>query len=157
MMDTIRLIIAVDPGKMTGVCVLRMVDDADPVMMHSCELSVVEFAPYIRGIFNEQHHKSSLDIVCERFTITPQTGKNSQAPWSLEQIGILKQICRDNEIDEDSITWQLPANAMTMFSNEKLKRLGYWHRGGDGHANDAIRHALLRAVSVGWVPKALLN
>lgn len=150
-----RTILAVDPGKVTGVALLMIPDGDEPILLDTKELSVVEFAPYIRSKI--EAGQGTVDLVCEKFTITMQTAKNSQAPWSLEQIGILKQICRDNEIDEDSITWQLPANAMTMFPNEKLKRLGYWHRGGDGHANDAIRHALLRAVGVGWVPRALLG
>lgn len=154
-MDMNRIILAVDPGKTTGVCLLGTAEDADPRMLDSKELSVVEFAPWLRQQIAAVGE--SLDVVCEKFTITMQTAKNSQAPWSLEQIGILKQTCRDYGLDEEKISWQLPANAMTMFPNEKLKRLGYWHRGGAGHANDAIRHALLRAVTTGWVPVGLIS
>jgi hypothetical protein len=32
-----------------------------------------------------------------------------------------------------------------------------WHKGGEGHANDAIRHALLKLVKSGWKPKVLLK
>jgi hypothetical protein len=44
-----------------------------------------------------------------------------------------------------------------MFTNQALKKLGYWHTGGDGHALDAIRHGLLRLVKAGWIPRALLE
>jgi hypothetical protein len=57
----------------------------------------------------------------------------------------------------DDIYFQTPANAMGMFTNEKIKKLDYWHRGGAGHALDAIRHALLRFVSKGWKPVGLLK
>lgn len=154
-----RLIIAVDPGKMTGICVLAIPVEEEPIMLASDELEVHEFAPYIRNQFDSRLQNLSVttEIVCERFVINAQTVRNTQAPWSLEQIGILKQTMRDYGLTEQSIIWQAPADAMTMFSNDKLKRLGYWHRGGDSHANDAIRHALLRAVKTGWIPRTLLS
>jgi hypothetical protein len=31
-----------------------------------------------------------------------------------------------------------------------LKRLDLWHRGGAGHANDAIRHAVTAAIKSRW-------
>jgi hypothetical protein len=158
-MDMNRVVIAVDPGKMTGTCVLGMPVDHEPIMLASNEWEVHELAPFLREQFSERLSNNSvkMDIVCERFTINAQTVRNSQAPWSLEQIGILKQTMRDHGMVEETIIWQAPADAMNMFNNEKLKRLGYWHRGGAGHANDAIRHALLRAVKTGWVPRGLLG
>jgi hypothetical protein len=44
-----------------------------------------------------------------------------------------------------------------MFSNEKLKKLEFWHKGGEGHALDAIRHAVLRLVKIGWIPTKLFD
>jgi hypothetical protein len=158
-MDINRVVIAVDPGKITGTCILGMPIDMEPIMLASNEFEVYELAPFLRSQFEERlpNETVKMDIVCERFTINAQTVRNSQAPWSLEQIGILKQTMRDFGVVEDSIIWQTPADAMNMFNNDKLKRLGYWHRGGAGHANDAIRHALLRAVKTGWKPLALLG
>lgn len=156
-MDLSRVIIAVDPGKMTGTCVLGMPSGGEPVMLASAEYECREFAPFMREQLHQWFPGTQVDIVCERFVINAQTVRNTQAPWSLEQIGILKQVLRDKDIPEDSIIWQAPADAMNMFTNEKLKRLGYWHRGGAGHANDATRHALLRAVKSGWIPRGLLD
>jgi len=149
-------IIAVDPGKTTGICVIAKSQGQDPDLLDTKELSCQDMAPYLRDLINKIK-QDDFEIVCERFTINAQTVRNSQAPWSLEQIGILKQILRDFGLSEEIIHWQQPADAMNMFNNEKLKRLGYWHRGGEGHANDAARHALLRAVKTGWIPKNLLS
>ena len=96
-------------------------------------------------------------VVCERFVITAQTVRNSQAPFSLEQIGVLKHMCRVKEYDPEKIIFQSPVDAKTMFPNDALKKLGTWHKGGEGHANDAIRHALLKLVKIGWKPLVLLK
>jgi len=63
----------------------------------------------------------------------------------------------DNGKAMDDIYFQPPANAMAMFDNKKLKKLEYWHKGGAGHALDAIRHALVRLVAKGWKPVRLLE
>jgi len=154
-----RHILSVDPGKATGMCYFTWDEtDADPVMLWSGEYQQHEYADPIRKAFGySQSQGVRLEIVCERFTINAQTVKNSQAPYSLEQIGILKQIIMDNGRQPDYIYFQSPADAKAMFSNEKLKTLEYWHRGGEGHALDSIRHALLRLVKSGWKPVKLLK
>ena len=98
-----------------------------------------------------------LEVACERFTINAQTVKNSQAPYSLEQIGILKQCMLDLGMDLDLLKMQAPSDAKALFPNEALKKLGYWHKGGEGHALDAIRHGLLRFVKTGWHPVDLIK
>lgn len=153
-----KYILSVDPGKATGVALLSRVDREEPTLSMSCEVQPEEFAKAIRDLIAELGDDlSNLQIVCEKFTINAQTVRNSQAPFSLEQIGVLKQIMQDNGIDRESVVWQTPADAKRMFPNEALKTLGYWHRGGEGHANDAIRHALLRQVKTGWIPRKLLQ
>jgi hypothetical protein len=153
-----KYILSVDPGKATGVALLVRVDKEEPTLSMSCEVQPEEFAEVVRNIIAEiGDDLSELQIVCEKFTINAQTVRNSQAPFSLEQIGVLKQIMQDNGIDRESVVWQTPADAKRMFPNEALKTLRYWHRGGEGHANDAIRHALLRQVKTGWIPRKLLQ
>jgi hypothetical protein len=153
-----QYILAIDPGKVTGVALLRRdPDSVDPILEGSWELEQTEFGAAIREIIWNPVIRHNLDIVCERFVINAQTVRNSQAPYSLEIIGMLKLCMIDNHRLVDDIYFQAPANAMAMFSNEKLKKLGYWHRGGAGHALDAIRHALLRAVNTGWKPVGLLK
>lgn len=153
-----QYILAIDPGKVTGVALLRRdPDSVDPILEGSWELEQTEFGAAIREIIWNPVIRHNLDIVCERFVINAQTVRNSQAPYSIEIIGMLKLCMIDNHRLVDDIYFQAPANAMAMFSNEKLKKLGYWHRGGAGHALDAIRHALLRAVNTGWKPVGLLK
>jgi len=154
-----KLIIAVDPGKATGISIFEWEGgNAKPNMICSCESQPKEFAPEIRKWLEYARSlERDVHVVCERFVINAQTVKNSQAPYSLEQIGVLKQCLRDYDIDEDVIAWQSPADAKKFFTNEGLKKLGFWHKGGGGHALDSIRHGLLYMVKRSWKPTELLT
>lgn len=149
-----RIILAVDPGKATGMACFSHIAGEEPELVWSGEYQQNEYAEPIREVLKAY---PDAEIVCERFTINAQTVKNSQAPFSLEQIGILKQCMLDAGRNTDDIYFQAPADAKAMFDNKKLKTLEYWHRGGEGHALDAIRHGLLRLVKTGWVPRRLLT
>lgn len=149
-----RALIAVDPGKATGVALFTFEAGEEPVLVWSLELQQHEYAGPIRATL-EQYPDA--EVVCERFTINAQTVKNAQAPYSLEQIGILKQCLMDAGRSADDVYFQSPADAKAMFPNPALKKLEYWHRGGEGHALDAVRHGLLRLVKTGWKPVRLLQ
>lgn len=150
-----KYVLSVDPGKATGVAFLVWNETSDPELISTHEAQPSDFAKIIRELISSVD--GQLFVVCERFVINAQTVRNSQAPYSLEQIGVLKQCLRDAGIPEDSILWQSPADAKAMFPNEALKKVGYWHRGGEGHALDALRHALVCLVKKGWKPSALLS
>jgi hypothetical protein len=153
-----KLVLSVDPGKASGIALFAFIEGGEPELLWSGEYQQEEYARPIREALGDAIMRSiPIEIVCERFTINSQTVKNSQAPYSLEQIGILKQCLMDIGVAPDNIYFQSPADAKAMFTNEKLKKLGYWHRGGEGHALDAIRHGLLRLVKSGWKPVNLLN
>jgi hypothetical protein len=153
-----KYILSVDPGKASGICLFEWEDGKEPELVSSGEYQQLDYAKPIReAIALSLLQGAHLDVVCERFVINAQTVRNSQAPFSLEQIGILKQCLIDIGIDPEKIAFQSPADAKAMFSNEKLKLLGYWHKGGEGHALDSIRHALLRLAKTGWKPTKLLN
>jgi hypothetical protein len=150
-------VLAVDPGKATGIALFSRDGAAEPVLEWSVEVQQEEYAEVIRTVLRDPAISANLDVACERFTINAKTVKSTQAPYSLEQIGILKQCLMDNGRPADDIYFQSPADAKAMFDNPKLKKLEYWHRGGEGHALDAIRHGLLRLVKTGWKPVALLQ
>ena len=153
-----RIIIAVDPGKATGVACFGLKSGSEPEMIMAGEYQPHEFAAPLRSLLSECSAEGiNVEIVCERFTINAQTVRNSQAPYSLEQIGVLKQIMRDAGMKDSELKYQSPADAKRMFSNEAIKKLGYWHRGGAGHALDAIRHGLLYLAKNGWTPLRLLQ
>lgn len=152
------MILAVDPGKASGICLFEWVEGGEPKMVWSGEYQQHQYAQAIRlAIHASQSSGVKVEVVCERFTINAQTVRNSQAPYSLEQIGILRQCLLDAGYPMDDISFQSPADAKAMFSNEKIKKLEYWHRGGEGHALDSIRHALLYMVKKGWNPTRLLT
>lgn len=154
------IIIAVDPGKASGIAVLywdRTSPDTQPSILMSVEAQPENFAEDIRAAFKLAVDPDGLAVACESFVINAQTVKNSQAPYSLEQIGVLKHLCREHGYDPSQIAFQAPVNAKNMFPNPALKKLGLWHRGGEGHALDAIRHGALRMVKAGWTPRALLE
>jgi hypothetical protein len=155
-----KVVLGVDPGLASGVVfmVWSGVRGEDPVIEFSGELSPEDFATPVREYLSRWESYESFQVACERFTINTQTGKNAQAPYSLEQIGVLKQICRDYEYPVEDIKMQAPVDAKNMFPNKALKTVGQWHVGGAGHALDAIRHALLTMVRIHkWTPVALLS
>lgn len=152
------VVLGVDPGKASGLAVVEWDKESGgtPVLRYSLETQPESFGDDLLVAFKEKAD-SEFIVACESFVINAQTVRNSQAPWSLENIGVLKYICRINDYDPLKIAFQAPVNAKTMFPNQALQRIGIWHRGGDGHANDAIRHALLRLVKAGWKPVELLT
>ena len=155
-----KAVLAVDPGLVTGVCFLLWSgqDGDDPTLRATAELKEDQFAPQVREYMEGWERYDEFIVVCERFVINAQTVRNSQAPYSLEQIGVLKQICRDAGYPVENIAFQAPVDAKNMFPNKALKTLGQWHVGGAGHALDAIRHALLTAVrAYRWIPRLLLD
>jgi hypothetical protein len=155
---TTKWVLSVDPGKATGLALFGYETGGQPELLWSAEVQQEEYAKPIRQYLNLYEGQSDgIEVVCERFTINAQTVRNSQAPYSLEQIGILKQCLMDVGRAPDDIYFQSPADAKAMFPNEALKKLGFWHKGGEGHAQDAIRHGLLRLVKSGWKPLDLLK
>lgn len=153
-----RVILAVDPGKATGVACFGWFAGTEPEMIMAGEYQPHEFAAPIRSLLSEcKSENVNVEVVCERFTINAQTVRNSQAPYSLEQIGVLKQLMRDAGMTDSELKFQSPADAKRMFTNEGVKKLGYWYKGGEGHAIDAIRHGLLYLAKNGWTPIRLLQ
>lgn len=147
------IIYAVDPGLASGVALLNVPDGEDPVLLGSWEMEPCQTEDFTQ-LVTQQYKNHDLRTVLERFTITAETGKKSQQGWSLELIGSIKYICRINGLPEPTL--QTPADAKNFAPNPRLKALGLWHRGGHGHALDAIRHAVLYAVKNGYRSQKLL-
>jgi hypothetical protein len=152
-------VLSVDPGKASGIALVSWSGDKEetPKRVLTFEAQPDEYAENIKLCLEGWKQHDSFKVVCERFTITAQTVRNSQAPYSLEQIGILKHLCREAGYKVEDIIFQTPADAKNMFPNPALQTLEVWHKGGEGHANDALRHALLALVRQKWIPRVLLN
>lgn len=145
-----RYVMAIDPGLTTG---FAFVDTDGPTIIETAEVDWFDLGMK-QGEYLTQF-PGEVAVVIERFIITPQTAKNAQAPWSLELIGQSRWVARRCGIPE--LIMQSPTDAKNFSTNEKLKALGLWHRGGGGHAMDALRHALLYMVRNGYNDRRLLG
>lgn len=138
------LILWCDPGLLSGIC---LVERDGPRIVWSAEedwVGVVRRASEaLMSYGGEQIH-----VGCEKFTITPQTGKNSQAPWSLEIIGMMRLLARSYGAGD--LDLQMPVEALSFATNDRLRAFDLWHVGGHGHAKDALRHVLLHLVNTGY-------
>lgn len=132
-----KVLIGIDPGKMTGITVLDYTIPEDISIIYQDELDVVGFMTYIRDI-PQLFSGDRVSIIYESFIITTETGKKTQQHFSLELIGVIKYLCWVNGYSMES---SKPSDK-AFGTNDKLRRSGLWYVGGEGHANDSARHAL---------------
>lgn len=156
-----KTVISIDPGKASGVAVLDYTDLDDVKILYSGELDQQETCEFIENLVLYEEHMlesspdRSFEVVYEKFQITAQTGKNTnEENWSAEIIGVIKFLCRKHGF---KFTVQTPAEAKNFVPNDRMKAVGIWHTGGEGHAKDALRHGVLFLVkNKGWRPPNLL-
>lgn len=142
-------IFAFDPGLMTGWAFCN----TESMMVISGEEDFHTFAGRCEYWF--EHYREQLDVCGERFTITTATAKKTQAPWSLEVIGVVKYL--SHKYGCGDVTLQLPADAKRFAGNDRIRRLGWWVPGTAGHDKDALRHLMIRLVKLGWSDERLLT
>lgn len=124
------MILAIDPGLATGV-------------VYGTPFSFIN-ATY--G-FPEVYEKLDLlissgkfdTVVIENFLISAQTGKKTQATWSLRIIGMVEYVCLRENVE---MVLQTPSAAKNFIDDKKLKKYNMYFR-GEGHDRDAGRHFLL--------------
>jgi hypothetical protein len=134
-----------DPGLVSGIAVLRWTPANGLRVWESSEGSLLDVGVAARAFVRTYSHVTS-EIVVERFTITPETAKNSQAPWSLKVCGVIEFLVGDvwGTNPTTTVHYQAPADAKNLVPNDVLRHADLWHRGGAGHARDAIRHGVYR-------------
>lgn len=148
---TARHIWVADPGKTTGLVTYDRVRDK----FCAYELGFNEVCTMLISDLPLLHmHDSGAILAAERFIITQQTPKNTQAPWSLELIGVCRMISR--LYLEQELVMQDAASAKRFSSDTRLRRLG-WYTPAKGHANDAARHLLLLMATRGMLPEELMH
>lgn len=140
------VIIALDPGKTTGVAVWN---DGE---FEALELNFDQTCTYVEKM--AERYGDELKMVSESFIITQHTAKNTQATWSLELIGVFRFLQR-KWVSEDPLRLQMPSAAKRFSSDNRLRQMGFWTR-GKGHANDASRHLLLYMATNGFIPQQKL-
>lgn len=151
-----NLLIAIDPGKASGFAVLDYTDLDDIKINYSDELDQMTVISEVDVLLGDAEElEGTFEIVMEKFTITAQTGKNTNAEnWSPEIIGAVKYLAWKYGV---TFSEQTPAEAKNFVPNERMKAVGIWHKGGEGHARDALRHGVLYLVKhKGWRPSGLL-
>ena len=147
-----RYILGVDPGLMTGWGMVDCIVPDSPKVMESLELTVEEFLDKIEGTF--QQYGDDMVVVVENFFITAQTGKLSQQPYSLWLIGVCAFLARKYNVD---MVLQKPSDK-PFATNERLRKVEFWHVGEAGHANDAFRHIMvyLANKNPSWVKQLVM-
>lgn len=125
-------VVAVDPGKVSGVAVADL-----PSLRAPAGAELPGLYSTVSWVENEQPEA----VVCESFI--PRPGAKSWQPDALETIGALRYLAL---LHGWEFELQSPADAKKFSTNEKLKKLHWYVPGGEGHANDARRHLLLYAV-----------
>lgn len=141
------ILFAVDPGLMTGLAVLDVSDLDDPKPLEDYELGVEDFFDKMAELF-PKYHTDHIHIVCEDFIITVETAKKTPQPYSLWLIGVLQYMAYRFDA---SFEFQKPADKAfipnTKEGNTKLRKVGFWTKGGEGHQHDAYRHAAIWVVN----------
>lgn len=129
-------IVAVDPGLHTGIAIAG--PDGSVVGM---EGDWDETLVQVRDALNVLLPYKPM-LVSESFTINAQTATNSQAPWSLEAIGVMRFLARRHGLE---LKLQQPVEAKRFSTNPRLKAQGWYVSTPGGHVNDAFRHLYLAA------------
>jgi hypothetical protein len=124
------MILAIDPGLASGI----MYGTPD-----NFEHDIIPF-PQIYSYLDDLISTIRFDVVViENFLISGQTGKKTQAPWSLKIIGACEHICIRENVE---MVLQTPSEAKNFITDKKLKEFGLWFK-GEGHDRDAARHYML--------------
>lgn len=152
-------VLAIDPGKASGVALLDY-DKADGAVtiVHTDELDEYATGDYINAVITDARARQApLVVVCEDFRVTQRTTANTRADWSLHLIGATRWLCHAHGIGAPVLQTAGAAKGMFPEDNKKLRAVGLWHRGGEGHARDALRHGATYLIQrQGWKPDGLL-
>lgn len=135
------MIIAFDPGLVTGVCKFCIDPFEGVTQVDSHELDFLGVGQYIKLAIGHRF-QSEIQIVCEKFTITNQTAKNSAAPWSLEVTGLVRWYTERYGYD---LYQPMPSQTKSLITNDVLKRAELFVKGE--HARDAARAGLYYAIT----------
>jgi hypothetical protein len=121
-------ILAVDPGKMTGIAFRS--SEMGSQIPFTASLTESNMHSYVAGL-----EKQDIDVmVCENYTNDSRV--KTPAPWSLKWIGVLEHWCIVNDVEFKIQSRDIKSGV----PNALLKQMGWWVVGSAGHDIDAIRH-----------------
>lgn len=142
-----KYVMALDPGKTSGLSIFNRETSEYNGYELDFESTCATIAEWTTNVGED------LLVVCESFIITAHTAKNTQAPWSLELIGVARYFTR--AYTGRDLVLQAPSAAKPFATDQRLKSMG-WYLPGKGHANDSARHLLLVMATRGWVSQKQL-
>lgn len=127
------IVIAVDPGRGTGLARWNLYQDARPTSMEV--FSRVQVGAIVQKWMPPAR---AVTVICERYTMNNKL--KSAQPDALMISGAIEFLA---DRPHTVLVWQLVADAKKMIKDALLKKLGLYQSTKDGHANDAMRHMLL--------------
>ena len=138
-------VMAVDPGKSTGIVIGDFHDDREFSIIHVRQLKHEHWMINVYDILAAYNEYAPDVAVCEQFDLRP--GNNFLADLTPVKINSVL------EWEIGGIVWQTPAMAKTAMPDHVLKSLGFWPSGSTvcqpdaDDARDAGRHLFLWAVT----------
>ncbi len=132
------MILAIDPGKMSGVAIWH---PDRPYAITSYELTPLNVV-YL--VLRNLERYEDCTVVTEKFTISERTLKTA---LSLDALDINGWLTLESQRQGFELVVQTPAQAKKFATDDKLKALGWFERTKDGHANDAARHCLVYLIN----------
>lgn len=132
-------LISTDPGKATGVCIIDVSERSNYKVVESHELDRTSYYKFMDETL-EKYKKEGANVIllAEAFVIDEETIKLTRQNWSSELIGVLDYWAYRYGFP----MFQQLRTKKAFGTNERLRLAGFWHVGGEGHANDAFRHAM---------------
>lgn len=132
-------IVAIDPGDATGVAALT--GDDDFITHSSIIIPGESLVPWLRGVFKFHNDLGDrLHLPMERFITGSRTRGHTVQDAAMMLFGVVEQMAKE---DEHVVFYaQQAADAKRIADNDRLRKLEMFHS-GEGHDNDATRHAIL--------------
>jgi hypothetical protein len=133
MLPEVLHVVALDTGAMTGVSVITWTRDHD--IVHSAN----EF-PWIDAVRYAARWSEECDMFmcCERYDQAPGKRILTPQPEALMAIGALTYLATQCNA---TLRQQPRAEAKRVVTDSVLRKLGWYKKTKDGHANDASRQA----------------
>ena len=147
-------IIAVDPGKVSGLVIVSAPIDGVMNVEHWAELGRY---PLLELVDTEMSDGTVSHLVVERFVIRPGRPKTMQTDHP-EIIGVLDWLAHLYRVP---VTKQSVSDALAFGTAEKLapyrRHAPHVGRGGAGHAVVALQHSLLWLTTVGYSDASVIH
>lgn len=134
------LLVAIDPGKTTGICLgsyPKEDETYDPEFTY--QASVEQYFQFLKALTSED---VPVTVVCEDFILRRGVAMTSDQTSPLYLIGALQYVAFNNR--DITLVMQKPSAAKQV-TDEHLEKLDLLQTPKTrwGHANDALRHAIM--------------